>query len=213
MVSNTHCAPVGARTRRFLATTGLALMAALAISLVATTQAKAECNSVEECDGAANWERMLAGARFQEAVLYHQAADQEAARGNWGPAFLYRAAADQKQYEAALHNIAKANAEQRYTFFANLPDGRCGATACSAFGIPDWIKKVGKAVRSTAQTICKNPWTGRACKAVAAISLFEDGVRYVRYVWDLTGDPRYCIGQRAAFSLERGIYQTCTNWR
>ena len=120
MVSNAHRLPAREGRRHMsLVGAGLALAVALVISLAASGPARAaECWTFSACTGSAQWERMLAHARFNEGNLYRAASDQEYARGNWPAGNLYRAAADQKFNAAALHSIAMDNNNNRGIFLA-----------------------------------------------------------------------------------------------
>jgi len=203
MATNTYCLQTKTtRWRRLIISAGLAFAAVFLLSLATSAPAKADCGSVEECDGNANWQRMMANQAFNEGVFLNAAADQHAARGQYNESNMYRELARLKLNEAQIWNIASANSMRRYVFIANSPDGRCGETACAAGIVPEWVKRIGKATVGAARSICNKKWRGVPAGAIAC-----EGVKsvvvdsFTRYVWKLKkpawSNYRTCMEQRA----------------
>jgi hypothetical protein len=220
---------------------GLALLAALVLSLTLSSQAKASnCTDLEECDTAAMWEKAVADDYSNKAAWFRELSRQYFASAvEWGNkadwAFRsgdavatpwYKAIADDYSRRAvananaadsyalqALHWAAAADTSfRRYMFIADSPEpGDIPTAGTGGSSGRDGVKSL-----SRAKTICRKNWrAGLVCEFVKSIGI--DGA--VRYVWRMV-NGRTCLRQRAepgyinpSTGYVERIEHVCTKWQ
>ena len=150
---------------RMLLGAGLALGLALLVGLVAAGKAQAaDCMSETACVNQAKLQYLTATQRQNESNLYRAASTQQGQKGNWGAAYMYAVAADQKANEAGLLKIAAQNSYQRALFFGHPQGGEDNpATPSANFSEPGSCPASEDfCIASTYPKTCKRvskPWT------------------------------------------------------